>query len=396
MKKIVIVSSLQIFKPLSGGQLRTANLALALSEITVQSKCEVLIYSLTGRKSEYLTFKKSGLTKITDHLSEHVNRNSFFGIIQRLFYILEWPPFWIYWLLKLHMPEDLKLHLTDADIVIADFPYLSPIFKYAKCTKWLNTHNAEFELWKHKPFFAHLIQKIEFAAMKSCDTILFCSENDQQKFLNIKPELKAKSEIVTNGVLPVKSFSSIEQRSDFRKKLGLIDEQKVFLFTASQFGPNIAAFEFLKKFCAEHSTQMFGKKIVILVVGTVSNEIINRPHFKVTGRVDDITPYLRGADFGLNPVNEGSGVNVKMMEYLSADLPILSTVVGTRGLSLVDTVDCYLFNYENLLSKLLLAADCDSETIKSMAANARIKNQSQLDMSSSLEKLLFKIEETPC
>ena len=132
------------------------------------------------------------------------------------------------------------------------------------------------------------------------------------------------------------------------------------------------------------------------MVGTVSNEKIDSRHFKVVGRVEDMAPYLRGSDFGLNPVNEGSGVNVKMIEYISADIPILSTPIGTRGLSLADTVDCYLFNYENLLNRLLLAADCDSETIKAMAANARIKNQSQLDMSSSLKKLLFKTEETPC
>lgn len=388
MKKIVIVSSLQIFKPLSGGQLRTANLAFALNELTAESKCQIIIYSLTGRKSEYLAFKKSGLTEVRLNLFEFVNRNSLFGIIQRLFYIFDWPPLWIYWLLKFYLPKELKSHLSDSDIVIADFPYLAPIFEYSKGTTWLNTHNAEFELWKHKPFFSSIIQKIELAAMKTCDKILFCSENDRQKFLTLQPPLKAKSEIVTNGVRPAKAFNSKEERLDFRKKLGLSEKQKIFLFTASQFGPNISAFEFLKTFTAEHSNILIDKKIVILVVGTVSNEIMSSPHFKVTGRVDDIAPYLRVADFGLNPVNEGSGVNVKMMEYLAADIPILSTPVGTRGLSLIDTVDCYLFNHENLITKLLLAADCDSETLKSMAANARIKNGTKLDMSSSLKKML--------
>ena len=96
MKKIVIVSSIQIFPALSGGQLRTANLALALADLGY----EVCIYSLTGRKNDYVTFKKSSTEIISSQISEFVNRSLFFGLIQKIFYICKFPPIWIYWILK--------------------------------------------------------------------------------------------------------------------------------------------------------------------------------------------------------------------------------------------------------------------------------------------------------
>ncbi len=384
MKKIVIVSSLQIFKPLSGGQLRTANLALSLGELGY----DVLVYSLTGRKQDYLSLKKSSQNKINSEVSEFVNRNIIFGLIQRFFYIMNWPPLWIFWILKYYVPENLKTELAGCDIVIADFPFLTPIFKHTTGQSWLNTHNAEYELWSHKPLFEKIVKKIEIAAMTSAEKILFCSENDRFKFLNLDSKLSQKSVIVANGVRPTKIFENAYLRSEFRKSLGIFEKNKVFIFTASQFGPNVTAFQFLKKLCADCSNVLIENQIIILVVGTVSSEKIDSAYLKVTGRVTDIDPYICSADFGLNPVTEGSGVNVKMMEFLSAELPILSTVVGARGLSLEIDIDYFSFTSDNLLNKLLLAAESDSETLSTMALNAKLKNQEQLDMKSSLKKIL--------
>ena len=384
MKKIVIVSSLQIFKPLSGGQLRTANLALSLGELGY----DVLIYSLTGRKQEYLGFKKSGLTQINSGVSEFVNRNIIFGLIQRFFYIMNWPPLWIFWILKYYVPENLKTELADCDIVIADFPFLAPIFKHTNGQSWLNTHNAEYELWSNKPILEKIVKKIEIAAMTSAEKILFCSDNDRFKFLNLDSTLSQKSVVVANGVRPTKFFENINLRSEFRKSLGIDEKNKVFIFTASQFGPNVSAFHFLKKFCADYSNILIENQIIILIVGSVSKEKIDLPYLKVTGRVDEIATYICSADFGLNPVTDGSGVNVKMMEFLSALLPILSTVVGARGLSLDMDKDYISFTNENLINKLLLAAESDSETMNRMALIAKAKNQEQLDMKSSLKKIL--------
>ena len=50
-------------------------------------------------------------------------------------------------------------------------------------------------------------------------------------------------------------------------------------------------------------------------------------------------PLLASAQVGVNPAITGSGVNIKLVEYLTAALPVVSTSHATRGLDLRDGVD---------------------------------------------------------
>jgi glycosyltransferase involved in cell wall biosynthesis len=45
---------------------------------------------------------------------------------------------------------------------------------------------------------------------------------------------------------------------------------------------------------------------------------------------------LASADVALNPMMQGSGTNLKVIEYLAAGVPVVSTAFGVRGLSVVD------------------------------------------------------------
>ena len=59
---------------------------------------------------------------------------------------------------------------------------------------------------------------------------------------------------------------------------------------------------------------------------------------RVTGPVDDILPCFRAADVAINPMQEGSGVNLKVLEYLATGLPTVTTPFGIRGLAVADVV----------------------------------------------------------
>lgn len=52
----------------------------------------------------------------------------------------------------------------------------------------------------------------------------------------------------------------------------------------------------------------------------------------VTVDAPDISPHLDSADIFVNPVRNGAGVNIKMIEAMSAGLAVVSTNTGARGM----------------------------------------------------------------
>lgn len=86
--------------------------------------------------------------------------------------------------------------------------------------------------------------------------------------------------------------------------------------------------------------------------------------------VPRVDPYLRAADVFVNPVRSGAGVNIKMIEAMSAALPVVSTSTGARGLpwrdgtelAIADEADDFVDAVRSLL------ADADRRAEMSMAA----------------------------
>jgi glycosyltransferase involved in cell wall biosynthesis len=383
MKKIIFISGIQIFPPESGGQLRSANICRALTS----HGFEVEIYSFTGRKKDYKKLFKSSEVQIDMHLTEFTNRNLLLGLIQFIFYKLKLPPFWLTWLTKIYIPKELKLKINQSESVLLDFPYLYPISSYSKKTFRLNTHNAEFELFTEHPKISKMVKKIELKSFESANHVFFCNTNDQKKFLAEFPKLESKSSLLPNGVdLSLFQFNE-EWRNTTREKLKIAPHQKVFLFTGSQYLPNIEAFNFLRSWSETNAQYLAELNIVILIVGTVSLNLIDEPHFKVVGKVGNIMPFFWASDYGINPVATGSGTNVKMIEFLASNLPILTTPFGARGLELTDRESCFYFEANNLLQVIKEAMTQDLKQRQVMAATALKNNLRNVDMTKALQSL---------
>lgn len=57
-----------------------------------------------------------------------------------------------------------------------------------------------------------------------------------------------------------------------------------------------------------------------------------RPGVTLVGEVDDLNPYVKCSRVFVNPTLSGSGVNIKMGTAFSANLPVVTTRVGARGI----------------------------------------------------------------
>ena len=61
------------------------------------------------------------------------------------------------------------------------------------------------------------------------------------------------------------------------------------------------------------------------------------PQVVLTGWVDQIEPYLAGADIVVVPLRMGSGTRLKVLQALSMARPLVGTPLGCSGLGLRDT-----------------------------------------------------------
>jgi glycosyltransferase involved in cell wall biosynthesis len=393
--RVLIVSPVQVHPTQSGGNLRSFGLANALA----RRGAEVFVYSFMGRKREYLARVPSG-TQVWPGpgVKEYVNR-SFLGFVTGYaHYWLSLPPLWITgflhaaskWRLTAFLPRLLREKLAWCDVVIADSPFTYPILNAASARnrlRVLNLHNIEHHLiepsgrWRDRSVRA-AVRNVELAAAATADLLIPCSEQDGRYF---ESNCQVRRSLVVPNGIDVGRFRFLQAtRVDMRNKLGFPDDSvRLFLFTASMYGPNREAFEFLRTFAKTHERELVDNGIHLLVVGSVVETPIRGPALTATGKVDAVEPYFAAADAALNPLIEGSGTNVKMGEFIAARLPILASSFGARGYRIEHGRTGFIFERENLVPSLVELRKLfvtDPARLEKMSDDALQENLQAIDM----------------
>jgi glycosyltransferase involved in cell wall biosynthesis len=399
---VVFLSGLQIHPTLSGGNLRSFALASALHHHGL----DVFVYSLVGRKPDYLARRPSGVSTWPEGIEEYVDRGPLGFLAQFGSYRLGLPPFWLTaWLRaaasspgEVLLPALLREKLSEADVVVADFPFVHPIFQAPSgrgSLRVLSTHNLEHRLydergrWRNR-WVRPAVRAIERRAAGACDVLVTCCDGDRQ-FFEAEARVR-RSILVPNGIDP-RRFRVLEARPrmEVRQALGIPDDVKVFLFTASKFGPNREAFDYLAGFARRNAPMLVERGIHILVVGNVAAAPVRAAGFSATGKVDVVEPYFAAADAALNPMWSGAGTNVKMCEFIAARLPILTTRFGARGFLLEDGETAFLFERDGLGPTLLAVRrlfDEDPARLRRMTEDALARNAGAIDMDACVEELV--------
>jgi glycosyltransferase involved in cell wall biosynthesis len=402
--RVLFLSGLQLHPPVSGGTLRSAALADALSRRGV----EVRVHSMTGRKADYLARRPSSVQVWPGGTREHVERGPTSALTWLAGYVLGLPPLWISAQLataaalpgEALLPATVRSALVWCDAVLADFPFLHPVFSAPSARgklRILSTHNVEHQLfdarrgWATRRLRAR-VRALEIRAAEACDILVSCCVEDA-RFFQANARVR-QAVVVPNGV-DGRRFRGIDtERAAMRRRLEIGDDVLLVLFTASKWGPNREAFEYLLRFARRQAALLRDERIHVLVVGSVTPEPLRMPGFTATGRVERVEPYFAAADAAVNPMLGGAGTNVKMGEFIAARLPVLSTEFGARGLSFEDGATGLLFEPDGLaaaLARLRRLFDADPGRLRDMAARAFAQNQALVDMDACVQPLLHAI-----
>ncbi len=138
--------------------------------------------------------------------------------------------------------------------------------------------------------------------------------------------------------------------------------------------PNLQAVKLISTVIAPKVREKMGK-VKFVVVGKLRKQI-NLPDLTFTGYVDNVAELLAVSDVGIAPLLEGAGTRLKILEYLSSGLPVVSTSVGAEGLLIEngrnivieDNIELFAPHIIQLLNNEELSSSI-SEAGKAAAAN---------------------------
>ncbi len=241
--------------------------------------------------------------------------------------------------------QALSQSIQAADAVIFSHPYTYEAAKaYLGGKPFVyEAHNVEF-LIKRAVYPAdnaqaqQLLQRVfevESACCQHSAFIMTCSDEDRHTLHELYHTPMDKILVVPNGVdvlsLP---FTPIGQRLLHKRAAGLMDA-RIGLFIGSYHKPNLEACEVIFQLAQQCPDTTF------LLLGGQCNAFAGREvpqNVALLGFVseEEKRRLYAVADFALNPMQSGSGTNLKMFDYLAAGLPVLTTAFGTRGIDRKD------------------------------------------------------------
>ena len=111
--------------------------------------------------------------------------------------------------------------------------------------------------------------------------------------------------------------------------------REVAVFVGSGYGPNTEAAAFIIDELAPAFTDM-----VFAIAGSVKDDYLRTHSEALPSNVEllgvlteeELYSVFAAAEYGLNPVEVGSGTNLKLVQYMAAGLAIVSTETGVRGI----------------------------------------------------------------
>lgn len=167
------------------------------------------------------------------------------------------------------------------------------------------------------------LKKYEFDMYKHADKVLTLTPEGKKELLEISPELDIA--VVPHGV-DVENFSFTESRGE--------DKSVVFVGNYLHY-PNVDAVLFFHR-DVWPELKLKIPKLKFYVVGNAPPPEIQKLSqdlsIIITGRVDDVRPYLRKGQVFICPVRLGGGFRGKILEAMAIGRPIVSTSLGAEGI----------------------------------------------------------------
>jgi glycosyltransferase involved in cell wall biosynthesis len=249
----------------------------------------------------------------------------------------------------------LRRKLRDGDVLVAAHPWLWPALRRVCRRRRLllvyDAHNVEHELKRAtllpspvSRWLVEHVRRLERDLVRQADLVLACTEADADALAALGDIDRHKLLVGSKGIEPSSVADAMAADRSARPP------GRLAVFVGSEHPPNNEAARWigteLARACGDWQFAIAG------ACGPAAR-IENPPaNVQVLGRVDDLDALLARADVALNPMQAGSGINMKLFEALRAGLPVLSTALGARGFERVGSCGIRIASREQFAAQL--------------------------------------------
>ena len=180
---------------------------------------------------------------------------------------------------------------------------------------------------------------LEKLSYRNANLVLAVSEKEKQLLAATSGLSNSKILVVPNGV-DTTSFTISREQADTRKKYGLGNSRIIIFVGNLDYLPNREAIQMLSSTIVP-KVLVEAKNAKFVVVGR-SKDKMEVPGLLFTGFVDNLPEILNISEVAVAPLLHGSGTRLKILEYFSCGLPVVSTSVGAEGLDVQNGVNIFI------------------------------------------------------
>ena len=266
----------------------------------------------------------------------------------------------------------------------------------------LFTHNVEAEIWRRhadtetgwlrKRLYRQQwtrMQRFESRMMARFDRVLAVSDVDRDTLQRLySRDLTAPVSVIPTGV----------DTTYFTPGLRELSAGKRIVFTGSMdWLPNADAVAFFSREILPLIRQE-EPDVTFTIVGRSPTPAVQRlaedPAIEVTGRVDDVRPFLAASTVNVVPLRIGGGTRLKIFEAMAAGRAVVSTSVGAEGLPTESGRHLLVADDPVTFARSVLALLRDAETRQAMESEARAFVTERYDWAAAATHLEHALVET--
>jgi len=199
---------------------------------------------------------------------------------------------------------------------------------------------------------------------------IFVTREEAQLFCDAAPECAARVVTIGNGVDSAYFAPSPDFESPFAP-----DERPIVFTGAMDYWPNVDAVSwFTREVLPEIRRRDASARFYVVGMNpdAVVRALASDPAVVVTGRVDDVRPYLQHARVIVAPLRVARGIQNKVLEAMAMARPVIVTPAMAAGMSARPGVELEVASdAAEFASKVLLLID--SEKARRMGPDARAR-----------------------